>query len=162
MNSQKPFSKRPHLELKIFRGSALRQRECHCLPSESCLSRPQNIRQLLTAPRIPCFRRDASTIVLAFASRLGAPNCDPCSSHMNPKIARPFNRLRRQRLRFEIHAAPQGRAVVYLSSSSRRLRSGCVQLGVFFLHMTRGVCQFGKGATDFFNLIVLNRFPSQI
>jgi dTDP-4-dehydrorhamnose 3,5-epimerase len=69
-----------------FRGSALRPRECRCLPSESCLSRPQNIPQLLAAQRIPCFRRDASTIALVFASCLGARNCNPCSSRMNPRL----------------------------------------------------------------------------
>ena len=62
-----------------------------CSPSESSLLRPQNIPQRLDAPRILCFRRDGSTIALAFASLLGARNCDPCSSRMNPKIASPFN-----------------------------------------------------------------------
>jgi len=58
----------------------------------SSLLRPRNIPQQRAAPRIPCFQRDGSTIALAFASLLGARNCDPCSSRMNPKIARPFNR----------------------------------------------------------------------
>ena len=79
-------------KLHIFRGSTPPQRECRCSPSESSPSRPQNIPRQLAAPHIPCFRRDASTIALAFVSLPGARNCDPCSSRILPKIATTFNR----------------------------------------------------------------------
>ena len=68
------------------------KKECRSSPSASSLSPPQNIPQQLAAPRIPCFRRDCFTIALAFASLLGARNCDLYSSWTLPKIATTFNR----------------------------------------------------------------------